>query len=182
MFATPIQPSIVSLFSSTGSNPLTLFAVHKDPSLPVDSVVHLLNDSSMKPTPTSPAIIISPPSIEENSSGYSLDQSVLHIQSPTLATTFIHCPPIGDSLRGSVRASGSRGARGKDLGMKHPWMHIQVRNLGREWSFEVGLVDQSGRAGVVRCSTFQVCRNYFPHVRHSFVTFVVDPYLLHCAG
>lgn len=161
MFATSIQPSIVSLFSSTGSNPLALFAVHKDSSLPSDSVVHLLNDSSMSPPPPSPAALISPPCLEENSSGYSLDQSVLHIQSPTLRTTFIQCPPTNESLRSSVGASGSRAVRGNDLGMKHPWMHIQVRNLGREWSFEVGLVDQSGRLGVVRCSTFQVRRNHY---------------------
>ncbi|KAI0056227.1 hypothetical protein BV25DRAFT_1832454 [Artomyces pyxidatus] len=27
--------------------------------------------------------------------------------------------------------------------------------MGREWAFELGVVDASGRAGVVRCSTFQ---------------------------
>jgi hypothetical protein len=158
MFAASMQPSLVSLFSSTGSDPLILFTVHKDASLPSDSVVHLLNDSSLSPPPASPEIIISAPCFEENSSGYSLDQSVLHIQSPTLPTTFVHCPPINESFRSSVGASGSRAARGNDLGMKHPWIHMQVRNLGREWSFEVGLVDQSGRHGVVRCSTFQVLR------------------------
>ena len=35
-------------------------------------------------------------------------------------------------------------------------MHLQVRNLGREWAFEVGIVDQAGRVGIVRLSTFQV--------------------------
>ena len=150
MFAASMQPSVVSLFSSTGSDPLALFTVHKDASLPSDSVVHLLNDSSSLPPPPSPAIIISVPCLEENSQGYSLDQSVLHIQSPTLSTTFIQCPPT------MVGASGSYGSRGNDLGMKHPWIHIQIRNLRREWSFEIGLVDHSGRLGVVRCSTFQV--------------------------
>lgn len=48
-----------------------------------------------------------------------------------------------------------------DLGIEHPWIHLQVRNLHREWSFEVGIVDRSGREGVVRCSTFQV---YIFHV------------------
>lgn len=43
-----------------------------------------------------------------------------------------------------------------DLGMEHPWLHMQIRNMGREWSFEVGVVDQGGKEGVVRCSTFQV--------------------------
>ena len=31
-----------------------------------------------------------------------------------------------------------------------------LRNLGREWAFEVGIVDHAGRAGIVRLSTFQV--------------------------
>jgi hypothetical protein len=43
-----------------------------------------------------------------------------------------------------------------DLGLKHPWVHIQVLNMGRPWSFELGLVDQAGKEGVVRSSTFQV--------------------------
>ncbi|KAF9528359.1 hypothetical protein CPB83DRAFT_854469, partial [Crepidotus variabilis] len=34
-------------------------------------------------------------------------------------------------------------------------MHLQVRNLGREWSFEVGIVDQAGQIGIIRLSTFQ---------------------------
>lgn len=150
MFAASMQPSVVSLFSSTGSDPLALFTVNKDASLPSDSVVHLLNDSSLLPAPPSPAVIISAPCLEEASPGHSIDQTVLHIQSPTLHTTFMQCPPISENL------ADSRVSRGKDLGMKHPWIHIQVRSLGREWSFEVGLVDHSGRLGVVRCSTFQV--------------------------
>ena len=172
MFATSMQPSVVSVFSSTGSNPLALFTVHKDASLPSDSVVHLLNDSSSLPAPPSPAIIISAPCLQENSSGYSLDQSVLHIQSPTLPTTFIQCPPNHPSLRSSIGGSGSRTARGSDLGMKHPWIHIQARNLGREWSFEVGLVDRSGKLGVVRCSTFQVRRIFLYFLKIIFVVLV----------
>ena len=31
-----------------------------------------------------------------------------------------------------------------------------LHNLGREWAFEVGIVDHAGRAGIVRLSTFQV--------------------------
>ena len=73
-------------------------------------------------------------------SGLSLAQTVLHIQSPTLRTTYIRCPPNLSS----------------HLGLKHPWIHLQVRDMGREWSFEMGLVDRSGRVGVVRLSTFQV--------------------------
>lgn len=156
MFASSIQPSIVSLFSSTGSDPLNLFLAHTDSSLRSDSLIHLLKDSSSLPTPPPPGTLISPPSIDENTPGYSLEQTVLHIQSPTVSTTFIQCPPINVSPR-RLLGTGSRTAGSHHLGIKHPWVHIQVRNLGREWSFEIGLVDQTGRSGVVRCSTFQVC-------------------------
>lgn len=65
---------------------------------------------------------------------------VLHIQSPALHTTFIRCPSVGS-----------------DLHIKHPWLHIQVKQLlGHEWSFEVGIVDHAGREGIIRCSTFEV--------------------------
>lgn len=148
MFATAVQPSIVSLFSSTGSDPLSLFASHVDTSLPSDSFVYILNDATSEPTPPAPKKLVDlSDHIEESSSpDYALGQSVLHIQSPTIRTTYIRCPPAG----------GSRMSRGH-LGLKHPWVHLQVRNLHREWAFEVGLVDQSGREGVVRCATFQVC-------------------------
>ena len=74
--------------------------------------------------------------------GYTLNQTVLHIQSPTLRTTHIRCPAIGMAT---------------SLGMQHPWVHLQVRNMDKEWSFEVGVVDKAGREGIIRCSTFQVC-------------------------
>ena len=72
--------------------------------------------------------------------GYTLSQTVLHLQSPTLRTTSVQCPPTAEGV----------------LGLKHPWIHVQVRNMAREWSFEVGVVDRAGREGVIRCSTFQV--------------------------
>ena len=136
MFLSLTQPSIVSLFSSTGDIPLNLFSVHTDPALPFDSLIHILNDSHS----------LSHQATEEGC----LDQSVLQIQSPTLSTTFIQCPPFNDF------PTMSYPTRNLVLGLKHPWLHVQVRNLGREWSFEVGLVDQTGGSGIVRCSTFQV--------------------------
>ncbi|KAJ6627971.1 hypothetical protein B0H10DRAFT_1992964 [Mycena sp. CBHHK59/15] len=148
MFKQTIQPEIVSIFSSTGSDPLHLFGTACDLSLPADSFIHLLNDKSSLPPPPATAVAILPPILQEDSdeiessnSGLALGQTVLHIQSPTLRTTHIRCPP-------SAKPSD-------ELGMKHPWVHIQVRNMGREWSFEIGLVDRSGRVGVVRLSTFQ---------------------------
>jgi len=149
MFERSVQPGIVSLFSSTGSAVTEIFSESVDPSLPSDSFIHLLNDATSFPSPLPPATLISVPLICEDikgeSAGHSLSQTVLHIQSPTIRTTFIQCPP----------APITDGAPRIDLGLKQRWLHIQVRNLGREWSFEFGLVDQAGRRGVVRCSTFQ---------------------------
>lgn len=141
MFSSAVQPALVSLFSSTSSDPLSLFSTHIDNSLPADSFVALLDDTTSQPQPPSPAQLVPPPQIqdgEEHGEGYTLNQTVLHIQSPTLRTTYIRSPPIGT------------------LSMKHPWIHLQVRNMDKEWSFEVGVIDRAGREGVIRCSTFQV--------------------------
>lgn len=151
MFSSVPQPPVVSLFSSTGTSPLELFETHVDDGLPADSLVCLLDDTTSLPPPRAPATLIVPAALhtDSNSSdtpepnGYLLGQTVLHIQSPSLASTYIRCPPR-TSLDGTYH-----------LGLKHPWMCMQVRNLGRPWSFEVGVVDTAGRDGVIRCSTFQ---------------------------
>ncbi|KAF8068938.1 hypothetical protein FPV67DRAFT_1097733 [Lyophyllum atratum] len=151
MFSTAVQTSVVSLFSSTGSAPLQLFSESVDTSLPADSCIHLLHDQKSQPHPPAPAVIVPPTQVEhpETDADYTLNQTVLQIQSPTLRSTYIQCPPV----RGHPH-SGTRD-KSTDLGIKHPWMHVQVRNMGKEWSFEVGLVDQSGRMGILRLSTFQ---------------------------
>lgn len=153
MFPSSMQPSIISLFSSTGELPLSLFSTHTDLALPSDSLIHILNDSNSSPKPFPPATLVEPPFTGEGTSGYCLDQSVLQIQSPTLSTTFIQCPSYNCS---SAQETDGHLTRNHVLGLMHPWLHIQVRNMGREWSFEVGLVDQTGGCGIVRCSTFQV--------------------------
>ena len=162
MFLSLMQPSIVSLFSSTGEIPLSLFSTHTDPALPSDSLIHILNDSHSLSQLSSQTTLIQPPSADEGTSGC-LGQSVLQIQSPTLTTTFIQCPPFDG---GSGQVTRGHPTHNLVLGLKHQWLHIQVRNLGREWSFEVGLVDQTSRCGIVRCSTFQV-GNFIPFIiRH----------------
>ncbi|KAF9225718.1 hypothetical protein BS17DRAFT_794623 [Gyrodon lividus] len=150
MFARSVQPDTVSLFSSTGSLPLGLFSTQVDGSLPSDSFIHLLNDTTSLPPPSPSAVLISAPSVyrdedSDTSQGRELSQTVLHIQSPTLQKTFVQCPPLAPHA-----AWDSKG-----LGLKHTWLHIQVRNLGRDWSFEVGIADKAGRQGIIRCSTFQ---------------------------
>lgn len=167
MFSAALQPSTVSLFSSTGSDPLALFSVHKDDSLPVDSFIGLLHDRLSQPPPPAPAVLITPQhsQYQEDDSelyGYCLDQTVLHIQSPTITTTYIQSPPV---LNYSSSFNG--------LGIKHPWVHLQVRNLSKEWAFEVGIVDLSARVGIIRLSTFQV--HFFSPLKNNVYS---DVYLL----
>lgn len=146
MFQNEVQPSTISLFSSTGTQPLGLWRVELDSGLPRDSHITLIADSSSA-RPES--------SVDENDLDNDLDyvhldedeaqsvlisHPVLHIQSPTLASTFIRCPS-------STSAT---------LGITLPWLHFQVRNLRKPWSFEVGVCGSSGREAVIRCSTFQV--------------------------
>jgi hypothetical protein len=143
-----------------------------DESHPETSFIHLLNDDTSEPAPRVPVrtpsttgshgdIDASEPQAEPRmvtpitldnhiGTGYALDQTVLHIQSPSLPKTFIRCPPDSKEV----------------LGLKHYWVHIQVRNLGKPWSFEVGLVDSMGERGVLRMSTFQVRR--FRALSHAF--------------
>lgn len=170
MLSSSVQPSVVSLLSSTGSDPLSLFSVQTDSSLPSDSLIHLLNDSTSSPEPPQPAALIQPPPAHGETAGYSLNQSVIHIQAPNIPTTFIRCPAEPDAVKNGSR---TRSTRRDVLGMKHPWLHIQARNMGREWSFEIGIVDQSGREGILRCSTFQVsvfitcCMYLMSYINHS---------------
>ncbi|KAI9441698.1 hypothetical protein H4582DRAFT_2110464 [Lactarius indigo] len=134
MFSGSFQPAIVSLFSSAGSEPLCLWSLKTDPSLPADSFACFLNDSESTPAPPGPAVLISPHPVAADSGdgqtnnsqrmGYTLTQTVLHVQSPSLATTYLRCPPRSE---GRVY-TGREG----DLGLNTP-----------------------GKEGVVRCSTFQ---------------------------
>ena len=156
MFSRSFQPSIVSLFSSTGSDPFTgLWAVQKDEALPEDSFIHLLNDETSLPSPPRDQNLVSDNDANTSRQMTRLDQTVLHIQSPTLPTTYIRCPSA-DS----------------DLHLKHPWLHIQVKRLGREWSFEVGIIDHAGREGVIRCSTFKVTAPFPYSANYSFRCFL----------
>ena len=156
MFKTTVQPPLVSLFSSVGSHPLQLFSTHVDEQLPEDSLIQLLNDSTSSPAPPAPGQLLPPPQLPLNPSsansqdedrliqlreGKTLACTVLHLQSPTLRTTFIRSPPLDSHTT---------------LGLKHAWVHLQVRNMSKEWAFEVGLVDVLGQEGRVRFATFQV--------------------------
>ncbi len=169
MFKTTVQSPLVSLFSSVGSHPLQLFSTHIDAQLPEDSLIQLLNDGTSLPAPLAPGQLLHAPRLplipcststqnEErfthSCEGKVLSSTVLHIQSPALRTTFIHSPPLGG---------------GMSLGLKHMWMHLQVRNMAKEWAFEIGLVDVLGQEGRVRFATFQV--RVFSRPTHRYSTF-----------
>ncbi|KIY68515.1 hypothetical protein CYLTODRAFT_395283 [Cylindrobasidium torrendii FP15055 ss-10] len=138
MLRSSVQPPYISIFSSSGSNPLALYdvSVTKDDS---SALVFIVNDADdADPGST----MLSLPDLHSGRLGKSIAQNVLHIQSPSLPSTYIQ----------------SRG----HLGIRHPWVHIQVRNLLRDWSFELGFEDESRRSGVARLSTFQVAPVLIP--------------------
>lgn len=144
MFANTVQSSLLSLFSSTGSDPLQLFSQHIDKDLPEDSFIHLLNDTTNEPAPLGPRKLIHSVLITEDGDQSvrkkTLCQTVLHIQSPTIRSTYIRCPAgLGDLKRNVLR-------------LNHPWINLQVRNMCHEWAFEVGVVDNMGTPGTSRTS------------------------------
>lgn len=157
MFTSALTSSPLTLFSSSASHPLTLFSIHHDAALPDDSFVCLLADDSSLPSPPTPQTLISPPALSESLNELQIKNSalshhVLHIQSPTIRSTYIRCPPLGSA---------------KTLDLRLPWIHMQVRNLNREWSFEIGIADINGREGRIRCSTFQVSQYIHPTQQHT---------------
>lgn len=139
MFSSMVQPPVLSLFSSSASHPVlgSLFEAIVDPDLQEDSCVCLLDDATSQPAPPPPIALLAQTDREYKP----IVHRVLHIQSPNIRKTYLRCPSKD---------------RPEGLGVKLPWLHLQVKNLEREWSFDVGLVDVRGREGRVRCSTFQV--------------------------
>lgn len=137
MFRYEVQSSTISIFSSTGSHPLSLWYSKTDEELPKDSHITIVDDTGRLDQARLDYVHLE----DEEKQSLTLSHPVLHIQSPTLASTFIRCPP-------TVSAS---------LAIVLPWLHLQFRNLGKPWSFEVGLSDKSDHQATVRCSTFQVC-------------------------
>ncbi len=149
MLRNVLQPSVLSLFSSVGSDSLVLFSTHTDPSLPADSHISIVHDGTGLPyyeyNDAERNYLTTEKIDEDHPSKGATSHPVLHLQSPTLPSTFIRSPAIGSD---------------RGLGIKLPWMYMQARNLGKPWSFEFGITDSSGREGVIRCSTFQVRNGY----------------------
>ncbi|KAH6917836.1 hypothetical protein BKA70DRAFT_1393698 [Coprinopsis sp. MPI-PUGE-AT-0042] len=174
MFHSAVQSPIMSLFSSTGSEPLGLWSKRIDGASPDLSFIHLLHDESSKPGPAAGCSLV--PSNPSESHGYLLDQTVLHIQSPYIRKAYIECPPAAPGITGRSAAEDLHPSRqlesnSIDLGIRHPYIHLQVRNLERDWSFEIGIKDQAGRNGIIRFSTFQA----YPRLKKGYV----KPPILH---
>ena len=142
LFGDIVQPESLSLFSSTSSDPLALWGLHRDPELEEDSGIQLLNDATNNVASsdlgeTSAAFKLRvEPAARGNSS-----ETVLHIQSPAIRNTFICSPPSLDA----------------ELAIKLPYISFQLRPIGnaRPFAFEVGIKDRAGRTGILRFSSFQ---------------------------
>lgn len=142
LFEDVVQPDALSLFSSTSSQPLALWAVHQDADLPEDSGVRLLVDASNEvalndPGLTDRSFVLRIETARKGSSS----EPVLHIQSPAIRNTSIRCPPENS----------------KKLDIKLAHISFQYKSIGRSrpFSFEVGIKDEEGRGGTIRVSSFQ---------------------------
>ena len=122
--------------------------MHTDTSLPADSFVNCFNDyKEPKDNPNRAHI-------PKNRTRGDIAHPVIHIQSPTIRTTYIQA---GCSLTESRRQREKGKSRGDSLGAELEWVGMQLKRLGkREMSFEIGIIDSRGREGMVRCSSFKV--------------------------
>lgn len=170
MFAKTIQPPVLSLFSSTSSHPFALFSAHMDRDLPEDSGLVLLRDDSDEVRAGGVGVGVGE-SVEvddkfvlrsgseagegKNGKGL-LRQTVLHIQSPTVSSTYIRSPPL-PPLPLSLDAADA------ELGIELPYVHFQLRPLGsRPLALQVGIRDVRGQRGRVRASNFQARPTLYP--------------------
>lgn len=146
MFATSVQTSPLSLFSSVSSTPFALFSLASNcEELPEDAGIVLVHDGTnacRAALKADEARFQQREEVErgEGASGH-LDDVVAHIQSPSIQSTFVRCP-------------AGAGAR---LGITLAHLHLQLRSLGptRHFSLEVGVRDHRGAPTRIRCSTFQ---------------------------
>ncbi|GAA6011884.1 hypothetical protein JCM10207_003418 [Rhodosporidiobolus poonsookiae] len=149
-----LQPSIFSLFSSTSSHPTLLASCKTCPSTPSDSFISLLDDAT-DAHETLIAFSGSPSSLssrtdslasqrrnqDEQAGGVVLKHlasRVLHLQAPDCRTTSIRWGSTEDRL-----------------GVTLPLLHIQVKDLGQTFFFDVAVLDDQGEVTVIRCSTWQ---------------------------
>jgi Protein of unknown function (DUF667) len=159
MFRSCVQPPIISLLSSVGSSPLHgLWSTSTDLKLPEDSFITFIDDNSPDSLGSEDSDRRKLINIQDDcggGKGKQLNCQVIHIQSPTIGSTYLLSPPTGE------------------LSLNHSWLHLQIRNLRKEFAFEVGIVDSSNRNGRIRWSTFQQC----PRVSHVSRTNIHDGHI-----
>lgn len=204
LLANTLQPPLLSLFDSSSlslpakaSSSLSpslppLWSHTTDPQLPQDSVICYIRDYDSHPHchPHNPGwedIVLvdmfknttkqeEDATGKENGKGKGLIlQRVLHIQSPTIKSTYIQAGCSRSSFHSKPTTTTSiymrPRARARPLGITLPHLHIQFRRLGqgaqRPWAIELGVEDGSGKGkgggvggggveGIIRFSTFQV--------------------------
>lgn len=162
LLATTALPTMLSLLSSS-CFPSPLWSSHVDPALPEDSLIlHFPFDTSFLPSPCTPlspsaAVVHAPlpppappvssdqpnppPRATSRLNRGDLSHPVIHIQSPTIRTTFLRCPP----------------SPADELGLSLAWLHFHFKPLGqRQLVIEVGVMDGRSVAGIVRCCSFTV--------------------------
>ncbi|GAA5943715.1 uncharacterized protein JCM15063_005813 [Sporobolomyces koalae] len=151
----PAQPSIISLFSSTASLPLLLASnVQSSTTATSDSFVSLLHDRTDgeetlisfngEPSELSQrarSIVRRP---LEDPGGQDLRSRVMHLQDPDCRTTSVRW--------GTLRPER---ANADGLGIELEYFHLQVKNLGQNFYFDVSVANDLGQTFVFRCSTFQ---------------------------
>lgn len=149
LFGDFVQPDSLSLFSSTSSDPLALWAAHQDADLPEDSGIRLLIDETDGTAPNDPGITHESFGLrsEDTKKGAS-SEPVLHIQSPAIRSTFIRSPP----------------SPGTELGLELAHISFQFKAIGRArpFAFEIGVMDDSGRQATIRVSSFQTAPKLYP--------------------
>ncbi|BGP32043.1 hypothetical protein JCM10296v2_003822 [Rhodotorula toruloides] len=150
------QPSLISLFSSTSSNP-TLLGHLEAAKGSNESFIALLEDATdgqetlLAWTGSSQADLQARSAslaAQRDSSGTTLQHlrgHVLHLQAPDCRTT---CIRFGSLDKGKWKEDG--------LGIELPVVHLQLKELGREMYVDVAVVDDKDEMTVVRSSTWQL--------------------------
>jgi hypothetical protein len=142
---------VLSLFSSTNSNPTLLWSIQTD--LSSDSSISLLRDDD----DGDETLLSSSPNdgAERQLKGRgnalpsgNISSRVLHLQSPTVRATFIRIPRANDANDG--------------LAITLPFLHLTVKDLDQAFYFEVGIHNQKGTEVVLRFSTFQASLRFPP--------------------
>lgn len=126
----PPNPPVLSLFSAS-LFPHPTWASRTDRALPDDSLIVVL--PSTEPLPAG--------LVHRTMPGRDITHPTVHIQSPTIPTTSLRCPP----------------SRAEMLGVELDWLNLHLARLGgRELALECTLRDGNGVEGRVRCGTFTV--------------------------